>query len=519
MENQIETQPKKLWHDLPVLLLVFSVILFRTSYTVADPDLWGHVLYGQEMLAAGKIDLPDTYSYLSEKNDWINHEWLCEVKFATAFDLFGSAGLVLLKTSLVMALFLSIYIDFRLQGAGAFRAGLVLLGVSFVMMTGLQTVRPHIFTYLCLFWMLVVIRAAGDGRLKLLWFTPLLTVIWINLHGGILAGLAVLYCWMGTYGLLELYRRRLSLATCLQFAAIVVLTMAATCVNPFGWELPRFLFRTLFDTRVENAEWAALSLTTPDGMMYAVLVLASIWGLWKSTKPRSAPTILSYVLIAIQPLDAVRHLPLFGVAFAVLCGRHVFDAWQHLAPDDEEETHPLHRKNRVMTGLCVACSAALTVVSWPNLFRIHLDPSQFEYPTRAVAYMKEKELRGNTAMLFEWGEYVIWHLSPGIQVSYDGRRETVYSEKIRNENFDWYYGTGDWDAVLDNYPTQLALVSKAFPCFEKMQQKEGWTLLYEDETAAIYVTDEYANTLEAESLEVPESLLKISSDGRGLYFP
>lgn len=519
MENQIESPPRKVWHDLPILLLVFSVILFRTAYTVADPDLWGHVLYGQEMLAAGTIDLPDTYSYLSEKDDWINHEWLCEVMFAAAFDRFGSAGLVLLKSFLVMALFLSIYIDLRRQGASAFRAGLVLLGVSFVMMTGLQTVRPHIFTYLCLFWMLVVIRAAGDGRLKLLWFAPLLTVIWINLHGGILAGLAILYCWIGTYCLQELYRRRLSLATCAQLATIVVLTMTVTFVNPFGWELPRFLFQTLFDTREENTEWAPVSLGSPDGLMYAVLILASVWGFWKSTKSKSLPTIVSYVVIAIQPLDAVRHLPLFGVAFAVLSARHVFSAWQRLASDEGEETNPLHRKNLVMTGLCVVCGAVLTVVTWPNLSRIHLDPSQFEYPTRAVAYLKEKEFRGNTAMLFEWGEYVIWHLSPEILVSYDGRRETVYSEKIRNENFDWYYGTGDWDTVLDNYPTNIALVSKAFPCFQKMEQKSGWQRIYEDETAAIYVTDEYAKAFDADSLKVPDALLKIPSDGRGLYFP
>jgi hypothetical protein len=29
---------------------------------------------------------------------------------------------------------------------------------------------------------------------------------------------------------------------------------------------------------------------------------------------------------------------------------------------------------------------------------------------------------------FDWGEYAIWHFGPGLQVSMDGRRETVYTD-------------------------------------------------------------------------------------------
>jgi hypothetical protein len=35
---------------------------------------------------------------------------------------------------------------------------------------------------------------------------------------------------------------------------------------------------------------------------------------------------------------------------------------------------------------------------------------------------------------FNWGEYALWHLSPGLKISFDGRRETVYSpETIREQ--------------------------------------------------------------------------------------
>jgi hypothetical protein len=36
---------------------------------------------------------------------------------------------------------------------------------------------------------------------------------------------------------------------------------------------------------------------------------------------------------------------------------------------------------------------------------------------------------GRMATWFDWGEYAIWHFGPGVKVSVDGRRETVYSDE------------------------------------------------------------------------------------------
>jgi hypothetical protein len=45
----------------------------------------------------------------------------------------------------------------------------------------------------------------------------------------------------------------------------------------------------------------------------------------------------------------------------------------------------------------------------------------------AVAFARANHLRGRMLTFFDWGEYAIWHFSPAVQVSIDGRRETVYS--------------------------------------------------------------------------------------------
>ncbi len=128
------------------LLLILALALFIFSPLVADPDLWGHVRFGQDALTTGHIVRADVYSYLTAGQPWINHEWLTEVLYALAYTAAGSTGLIALN------LFLSLLIVALIYGAPA-RAGMrslgaVLLtaGICLVLRAGVLNVRPQVFT-------------------------------------------------------------------------------------------------------------------------------------------------------------------------------------------------------------------------------------------------------------------------------------------------------------------------------------------------------------------------------------
>jgi hypothetical protein len=56
----------------------------------------------------------------------------------------------------------------------------------------------------------------------------------------------------------------------------------------------------------------------------------------------------------------------------------------------------------------------------------------------ASAYVLQHRLTGKMFTWFDYGEYAIWHFWPAIHVSMDGRRETVYSQRIRDVHFEIY---------------------------------------------------------------------------------
>ena len=84
-----------LWRYSPALVLF--AIAIADLRQLSDPDLWGHVLFGRELLAHGSLPPNNIYSYSAPDFRWLHHEWLSEVVMGAIFDRFGPFGLKLLK--------------------------------------------------------------------------------------------------------------------------------------------------------------------------------------------------------------------------------------------------------------------------------------------------------------------------------------------------------------------------------------------------------------------------------------
>ncbi len=166
------------------------IVLAFVTMTRADPDLWGHVRFGADMLDSAAIRVPDTYSFTSDK-PWTNHEWLAEIIMAAAYRMAGAAGLVLLKLT-VIALSLACVWRIAMGDGARVRSAAILTGLALVgILPRAQQVRPQIFSVLC-FSALVLLLRRAEKRPAVLWLAPPLLVFWANTHGGWLVGCGTL---------------------------------------------------------------------------------------------------------------------------------------------------------------------------------------------------------------------------------------------------------------------------------------------------------------------------------------
>ena len=158
----------RLWR-LSIVALVFGIAIMGFARTTADPDLWGHLRFGLDLLETGRVVRPDPYSYLTAGVTWVNHEWLAEALMAVAWraaGAFGSpaTGLVLLKLAMVVAVVAIVYSHLLWRGLSAIAAGTIVLAYLPVLLPWLGAVRPQMFTYVCFALTLAAIARAEAGE-------------------------------------------------------------------------------------------------------------------------------------------------------------------------------------------------------------------------------------------------------------------------------------------------------------------------------------------------------------------
>lgn len=450
------------------------------AMTTSDPDLWGHVRYGLDMVAARAMVTTDPYSYLTASQTWINHEWLAEVLFALAWLGGGAAGLIALKTAVGGLTLAVLWQHLRaLQLPGVRAASILLLLGAPLFFPFFTMVRPQIFTFLLFALTLLAIRRAESGDYRWLWAAPPLTAAWINLHGGVLAGLGMLALW----ALLHLPRHWEARRRILWPAAA---TLGALLLNPYGAGLPVFLLHTATVPRPEIEDWQPLRLLSIPGAMHLLLIATMAAGLAFSRRPRTTYTWVACALAVALPFASVRHIPLAAIIAVTFAAEHVADAWlrsiARLGRTVSDDA-PLGLSALVVT---VALGLVAGTAAQGHFTRIQI-LGPLRVPAAAVKLLAESGVTGNLVVDFNWGQYAIWHLGPRIKVSMDGRRETVYPPRIYDQYIDFAFGQDDWSALLREAPTDMALVGNGHPPANLLRLRPDWQVAYEDADSVLFV--------------------------------
>lgn len=172
---------------------VILLALFQFSENTADPDLWGHVTFGQEMLSTHSIPRTEMYSWTAAGQPWFNHEVIAEISLGAAHALLGGAGLLLLKMTVgLLAFALALKIALEEMNPGERWVAWAVGAIAVVEISFGFSARPQIFTALCVVLELLLLRRIHAGAPLWAIALPPLFVFWINTHGGVLAGVGLL---------------------------------------------------------------------------------------------------------------------------------------------------------------------------------------------------------------------------------------------------------------------------------------------------------------------------------------
>ena len=476
-----------LTHYAPAAVLL--AILVADSNRHTDPDLWGHVRFGQVFIAGRHLLHQDTYSYSAAGHPWRDHEWLAEVVMAFVYNAGGVVGLKLWKFACTAIALLFVADTEASTGAPPTIQMAVLFAAAFGFLLQSQ-LRPQMFTFCLLGALLALLARDNYRRGARLWLVVPLMALWANLHGGFFIGIATLalYCAVAALGDLAAgagWRRGATLSL------LTVAAAAATLINPYGvgmWEAVADALRNPYTRNVVN-DWQPLLWSmraqwhsTPSGVVLYLVVIGMVAALAVAfaAAPNAGdlPLLAVAAIMALAAFLSVRNMALTAMAVSGPLARHL--AVLHARRPNPVATQRWRSASH-FASLALAGALALS----GGLFSRRLAPDR-AYSGAALAFMNARGLHGNVLSEFGWGEYLIWHAAPADKVFFDGRYDTVYPFRVIRDYLEFYFDEPGAGAVLDSYPHDFVLIGRGAPVGRLMERRADWTLLYRDDMALVY---------------------------------
>jgi hypothetical protein len=378
---------------------------------VADPDLWGHLRFGLDLLRDRRISTTDPYSFTQDM-PWINHEWLSELLFAIAYRVGGIAGLIVLKTAVIAMVLTLAWATLRPISRASWRWWLLAV-VPFALTPAASTFRPQLWTLLAV---MLLVRTMSTGRGW--WLVVPLFGLWANLHGGWIVGFGLMAAWLAGKLLDDARPRDL-----VRSVTTLVLGLCATLMNPYGTRLWGFLAGTVRMTR-EITEWRPLwqQADWSHAVLWTISACLCLAALRASRNRRQWAPVLPACGLGVASLFVDRLGPLFALVSTPLWAH----AWSEASASDRQP------RGYPQTTLIVDMAAVASIWILVTAATVRCLPISGSWAPDllAASALESSTARGRLVLPFDWGEYAIWHWGPRLRVSMDGRRETVYSHAM-----------------------------------------------------------------------------------------
>jgi hypothetical protein len=466
-----------------------AVIGLSAVRPVSDPDVWWLLAGGRHLVETGRIPTTDPFSATAAGAPWLNHAWGFELLLYGVYHAARLTGLGLLQGLAAAATFGVLYGLLRREGLARGWA-LGLLGLGALATHGFWTPRPQLATYLCL---AVVCRLLADyqaGRPARLWGLPVLTALWANLHGGFLAGPAlVALCALGElvgWALGDAPGRAGGLARARVLGGWSLASLGAALVNPFHYRALLFPLEVLGDRLAQASimEWQPLPFGHPQVLVLELLLGLALLAMLLAPRPvpwRDLVVLLPMVHLGLQairntPLLVIVAMPIVGRALAASAGAH----WTCL---------PARARRAVaLGGVALVLSACGLVAGAPDPGRAWtaLRPGLGEagsLPAEAVAFLRTHGRRGVVLNEYDWGGYLIWHLYPDYRVTIDGRVAVYGPDRFRQHLAVFRLAPG-WRDALAALAPDTALV-RSGSALAAALRASGWVVRHEDRLATV----------------------------------
>ncbi len=509
------------WKHLAVCLLFGGLFLYLNYQPLLDSKIWLHVYQGQWILEHGALPETDATQPLSEGMEVVVTCWLSQVAFSLA-DTWGGPQYV--SNLFALAELVYVLILARVFYLQTRRVSLMMLGAGLVLLLGrdLQTfASPDVFGKCCfaaLLWLVTRLRASGFGPLLKgrghagaaargawpYWLaTAGLFIVWANLHGSFLLGIAVLVCCAAGRAIGLGWKTR-SVVTVVsdgptqRWVLLAQGAAVASLVNPYGLDLLRENVGLLWNEHLRAMpHWLPLNLPTLSGVLFlgSFAVLAAVL---RHSRRRVQPAeVLLLLAFGAAVVPTGRTMAWYAPVFAWVLMPHVSEILARVWP---AKTHAAQSRGTAALaprdfGVSLICATAI----WGSFALSPISqgllggkPRKAELilgaqtPRRVAEHLRKQPPPGLIFAPLPWADWLVRDGSPQLKLYMTSNVQWV-PWRVRSDYVRLARAESRWERAFDRYGVDTVVVQKQSQesLRHAVQRSEEWNVVFEDETALI----------------------------------
>ena len=471
--------------DLIFIVLVVSLTCGGLApRLLKDAGTGWHIRNGQQILLTHSITRTDSFSYTMHGQPWYAWEWLYDVLIAGIYQWLGLNGVVFF-TAVVIAATFALVLRLALRRGSSLPVALVLVMLAVGASTIHFFARPHVLSWLLtVIWFQLLDSSEIDAHPErdrcLLWL-PVIMLLWTNLHGGFLLGIALcgLYLIAGLFPYFFNTEERQRIGSWLKRLAVASLfSLLATFLNPYGYKLHTHIYSYLSNRFLMNHidEFLSPNFHGVAQQCFAALLLITVAAVATKRQKLRFSHLLVIIFAAYSGLYASRNLPVSSILLtlivAPILSASIFDT-DALAKMTLRLRGLMSRANAFasrMTELelrlrghlwpAVAVFLGLVVcIEHGRLGAHQLMDAQFDakrFPVQAVEVIVQRGIQDPIFSPDYWGGYLIYRFFPEPKVFVDDRHD-LYGDSFLKEYLKVMHVQPDWENFLNERQVQWIL--------------------------------------------------------------
>ncbi len=457
---------KKNKYNILFILLIISISLVMMIFMRVDSDYFWHITAGKYMVNHHTILTHDIFSWFVSGKYWMSHEWLFEVIIYYMSVIFGKYHLIIygiINVSIILFIF---YFTNKKDFHKNKVFGLIWLFLFFIFY-GFMVGRPQLISNILLALTVYILMDLYNNKdSRKIYFLPLITIIWANVHGGssnlpYILSFVFMFISLIKFDIGKINSLKKSKRQILTYLIIALICMLCVNINPHGFKMFIYPYINMGNSLMLNtiSEWQPTVLSNNSHLSYYMFIFFILMIFLFSKKKIRLIDLCLFMISIYLGLKSIRF---WGYTYIIM----TYVVFNYIHPREDDRG----------TGSILLILSCLFIfifgMSFKNIIKATNDKLISDKMISIIKQENPQRLYNDYGI----GGYLIYN---DISVFIDGRAD-LYSDYNYKDNIDIMYFKKNFYNKFYKYDFDYLLVSDGFQINTYLKDNSNYKLIYKE---------------------------------------